>query len=137
MSKIFTNADIITTDWAKADRSAILRQLQRGRPRPRPTAACSGWGTDVTGGDPRSVRASVAGAGDFRNAWWNCFCAMYMAVIPDATLERAMYAFHRMHHSITLARMAFQVSVTATAADVERNGIVAAARHAAVRQSNS
>jgi len=137
MSKNFSNADIITTDWAMADRSAMLRRLHRARrPRPLSTGLCSGWGTDVSGSDRRSVHASVAGVGDFRTVWWNCFCAGYMAMVPGATLERAMYAFHRLHHSITLSRMAFQVAVRATTVDVQRDGVVAAARRAAVRQSN-
>jgi hypothetical protein len=131
-----SNADIIQHDWdwAQRDRAALLRSLHAG-PAPRvPAAASSGWGTDVAGSDPRSVHAYLAGKGDLRTTWWNCFSTVYMAVVPAATLERAMFAFHRFHHSLTLARLGFAHSVAQTAADIEQNGVLAATHNSVVRE---
>jgi len=128
-----TNANITQHDWAQRDRAIFLRSLHAG-PAPRVPAASSGWGTDVTGNDPRSVRAYLAGKGDARTAWWNLFSKVYMAVVRGATLEHAMYAYHLVHHSITLARLGFANSVAQTAADIEQKGVVAAAHNSMVRE---
>jgi hypothetical protein len=64
----FTNADINQHDWAQLDRAVLLRSLHAS---PEPLAqstASSGWDADVTGHDPRSVRAYLAGKGDLRPA---------------------------------------------------------------------
>lgn len=125
----FTNADITQLDWARRDRAIMLRSLHTGRRPCAPKRASSGWGTDVTGNDPRSVRAYLAGKGDLRTAWWNLFSAVYLAVVRGATLTHAMYSFHRLHHGLTIARLTFAASVSATAADLEREGLVAAVRN--------
>lgn len=128
------NADINQHDWAQRNRAAMLRSLHAGRaPRP-PAAASSGWGTDVTGSDRRSVRAFLAGKGDARTAWWNLFSKVYVNVVRGATLEHAMFAFHRLHHSFTLARLVFAHSVAQTAADIEQKGVLAAAHNSVVRE---
>jgi hypothetical protein len=129
-----SNADITQHDWAKGDRAALLRSLHAGRAPRMPAAVCSGWGTDVTGNDPRSVRAYLAGKGDARTTWWNLYSSIYVAMVPGATLERAMYSFHRMHHALTLARLGFAHSVAQTAADIEQKGMVAAAHNSIVRE---
>lgn len=129
-----TNADITQHDWAQRDRATLLRSLHAGREPRVPAAASSGWGTDVTGNDPRSVRAYLAGKGDLRTTWWNLYSAVYMAVVPGATLERAMYSFHVLHHSLTLSRLGFAHSVAQTAADIEQKGLLAAAHNSVVRE---
>ena len=130
----FTNADIPHLDWAKRDRAALLRSLNsRKLPRPQ-RAASSGWNTDVAGSDRRSVHAFLSGKGDLRAGWWNLFSAVYLRLVPGATIERAMFAFHSFHHALTLGRLGFVLAVQRTATDIERGGVVAAARSAVVRE---
>lgn len=129
-----TNADITKHDWAQRDRATLLRSLHAGRTSRKPAAASSGLGNDVTGNDPRSVRAYLAGKGDMRTGWWNLYSAVYMAVVPGATLERAMYSFHRRHHTLTLAMLGFAHAVARTATDIEQKGILAAAYNSVVRE---
>lgn len=135
-NKKSTNADIAQFDWAQRDRATLLRSLHFGLAPQAPATASSGWGTDVSGKDPRSVRAFLNGQGDLRVTWWNLFSSIYVAVVPGATLERAMYSFHLMHHALTLFRLGFAHSVSQTAADIEQNGVVAAAHHSIVREIN-
>lgn len=133
-NKKSTNADIAQFDWAQRDRASLLRSLHAGRAPQAPAAVSSGWGTDVSGNDPRSVRAYLNGKGDLRATWWNLYSSIYVATVPGATLERAMYSFHRMHHALTLFRLGFAHSVAQTAADIEQKGMVAAAHNSIVRE---
>jgi hypothetical protein len=128
--KNFDNTGIAGMDWAAADRQAALRSMHRVKLRPAP-AVSSGWGTDVAGRDKRSVHASLNGKGDMRAAWWNVFSRVYVAVVPGADLERAMYAFHRMHHAVTLGWLSYLVSVSETTVELKRRGLLAAVRTAA------
>ena len=128
--KNFGNTEIAGKDWAAADRQAALRSMHRVKLRPA-SAVSSGWGTDVAGRDKRSVHASLNGKGDLRAAWWNVFSRMYVAVVPGADLERAMYAFHRMHHVVTLGWLSYLVSVSETTVELKQRGLLAAVRAAA------
>jgi len=130
-----TNADITKHDWARRDRAALLRSLH-AKPAPRAATATSGWGTDVAGKDPRSVHAYLNGKGDLRATWWNLYSAFYTALVPGATLERAMYSFHRLHHALTLSRLRFAHAVATTAADIEQNGVMSAAQRSVEREMN-
>jgi hypothetical protein len=128
----FTNVDITKYDSVQRNRAAMLRSLHAGRAPRTPKVASSGWGTDVTGNDPRSVRTYLAGKGDLRVTWWNLFSMVYMAIVPRATLTHAMYVFHRFHHGLTIGRLTFASSVSATAVDLEREGFVTAVRKCVV-----
>jgi len=128
----FINADITKHDWAQRDRAAMLRSLHAGRAPRTPKIASCGWGTDVTGNDPRSVRAYLAGKGDLRATWWNLFRMVYMVIVPGTTLTHAMYAFHRFHHGLTIGRLTFVCSVSATAVDLQREGFFTAVRKCVV-----
>lgn len=130
-----SNADITQHDWAKGDRATLLHCLHAGRAPRKPAVASSGWGKDVTGNDPRSVRAYLAGKGDARSAWWNLFSQAYVVIVRGATLEHAMCAFHSFHHSLTLAKLGLVASVAQTAADIEQNGVLAAAHNSVVRET--
>ena len=132
--KNFTNADIANFDWAQRDRATLLRSLHSRKLPRTPTAASSGWNTDVAGSDPRSVRAYLSGRGDLRTTWWYLFSTIYLSVVQGATLERAMYTFHSFHHALTLARLGFLLSVQKTATDIERRGVVAATCRSVVRE---
>ena len=129
-----SNADINQHDWAHRDRAALLRSLHAGRAPRAPAAASSDWGADVSGSDPRSVHAYLAGKGDLRTTWWNLFSAVYVAAVPGATLEHAMHSFHRFHHALTFSRLGFALSVSQTAADIEKNGVLAAAHSSVARE---
>lgn len=134
MFKKFTNEDLSHLDWAQSDRTTLLRSLHTGGVQRAPAAPLSGWGTDVTGNDPRSVQAYLAGKGDLRATWWNLFSAIYAATVPGATVERAMYSFHRFHHALTLSRLSFAHSVSRTAADIEKSGVLSAANSSVARE---
>lgn len=129
----FTNGDVMQHGWAQCHRAGLLRTLHAGH-MPRIPAVSRGWGTDVTGNDPRSVRVYLAAEGDLRNTWWSLYSAVYMTVGPVASLERAIYSFHHLHHALTLSKLAFAYSAATTAADIEQKGILAAVRNLVVRE---
>jgi hypothetical protein len=118
------------TDWAACERKAALWSMHRGRVQAK-CSASSGWGTDVAGCDRRSVRASLEGRGDFRSTWWRLYSRVYLAIVPGANMKRAMYAYHRMHHAITLGWLGYRVSVRTTAKDIRTRGLVVAIKNAA------
>lgn len=133
-SKNSTNADITEHDWARRDRAALLRALHAGRAPLMPAAASSGFGTNVAHSDPRSVHAYLAGKGDLRTTWWNLYSAVYMVTVSGATLEQAMYSFHRIHHRLTLSGLRFVHSLAQTATDIQRKGISDGVRNSIVRE---
>jgi len=117
-------------DFAASDRQAALRAMHRRKVRPA-LAVSSGWGTDVAGTDKRSVHAWLNGKGDLRAAWWNLYSKVYLAVVPGADLERAMFSFHRMHQAVTLGWLSYVLAVDKTTADIKERGMMAAVRAAA------
>jgi len=133
LNKNSTNADIAQFDWARRDRATLLRSLHTRRI-PSPATASSGWGTDVVGHDPRSVHAYLRGKGDLRAAWWNVFSTVYLAIMPGASLERAMYSFHGLQHKLTLARLSFATSVREMSSDIEREGLLEALQRSFARE---
>lgn len=129
-----TNADIVQHDWARRDRATLLHSLHAGRAPRTPAAPSSGWGTDVASTDRRSVRAYLSGKGDLRTTWWHLYSSLYLAVVPGSLLEDAMFSFHSLHHSLTLAGMSFVDAVARTASDIEYIGVIAAAKRSFVRE---
>lgn len=129
-----TNSNLRQLDWAQDDRAKALHAMQTAAPRTPCAGQTSGWGVDVAGSDPRSVRASLAGKGDARATWWKVFSWAFCNVVPGADLERAMYTFHSLHHQLTIARLEFLAAVVDTASDIERDGIIAAARRSLAKQ---
>lgn len=133
LNKNSTNADIAQFDWARRDRATLLRSLHTRRI-PRPATASSGWGSDAAGLDPRSVHAYLRGKGDLRVMWWNVFSTVYLATVPGASLERAMYGFHSFQHKLTLTRLKFATSINETASDIEREGLLEALQRSIARE---
>jgi hypothetical protein len=131
--KNFGNNEIPDIDWAAADRQAALRSMHRVKLRVG-SAAYSGWGTDVAGRDKRSVHASLRGKVNMRLLWWKLFCRVYVAVVPSADLEQAMYSFHRMHHEMTLGWLSYVVFVGETCVALKRRGFLTAVRRAAAKR---
>ncbi len=129
----FGNTSVSGVDFAAGDRQAALRAMHRVKVRPA-SAVSSGWGTDVAGKDKRSAHASLNGKGDLRAAWWDLYSRVYMAVVPGANLERAMYSFHCIHHAVTLGWLSYLMAVADTAADVKQDGFLSAAQRSFARE---
>lgn len=113
---------ICGNDYGGEERRRMLRKI--GRPVARfggyiaPGLPARGLiGTDVSIMDRRSVKAQLAGKGDFRAAWWNFNEAVHRFINPKASLESIMFAFHKRHHALTLgllmALRLFQVAFAA------------------------
>jgi hypothetical protein len=95
-------------DWSSSERQKFLRSI----PAPKvhngvfvvPGLSARGiCGCDVSVIDRRSVKAQLAGRGDFRAAWWEFYQKLHAFLHPSEVLEHAMYAFHKRHHTVTLA----------------------------------
>lgn len=127
----FGNDEIFAMDWAAADRRSMLRALNSGpRPRAAPVGYSSGCGVDVGGADKRSVKAMLMGKGDLRSTWWRIFSRTYVALVRGATVEHAMYAFHKMHQTVTMFRLTYAQSVRCTAGEIESRGLLVALQNA-------
>jgi hypothetical protein len=103
------NTNAVGQDWASSNRLRFLRSVAAGKaPKPAYIAGINAqnvWGADVSGNDPRSVKASLAGRGDLRAFWWSLNQRLHNAIVPRSTLQDAMYQFHRRHGNITLWRL--------------------------------
>jgi hypothetical protein len=108
-----TNETLWTTDFARAEKAKFLKSHSRKKQTKRSKTnyvapgvpAQSVWMTDVSGSDRRSVKAQLAGRGDYRVAWWEFNCLLHRLFNPRATLEQIMYAFHSRHHALTFKRL--------------------------------
>jgi hypothetical protein len=84
------------------------------------------WMRDASGSDSRSVKAYLAGRGDFRAGWWMCYSTMHRLLSSHPTLEWAMYDFHRQHHVITLRSLIFWMEVRLLQQLILQQGVVKA-----------
>lgn len=108
-----TNETLWTTDFARTEKTQFLLSQSRTNKTKRSKTiyvalgipAQSVWMTDVSGSDRRSVKAQLAGRGDYRVAWWEFNCLLHRLFKPRATLEQMMYAFHSRHHALTFKRL--------------------------------
>ena len=105
-----TNATIFTIDWAKHDRAAFLRSIPYSSKDSAGGCSLSRrandvWSTDVSATDKRSVKAYLAGRGDYRALWWHLNLALHRLLQPQVALEQVMYAFHKRHHFMTIASL--------------------------------
>src|SRR5471030_50078 len=103
-NKQITNENVWSTDFAATERRTALAKIQREfKPKTaRQRAQGLGYGvwmTDISGNDKRSVKASLAGRGDMRAAWWN-FSSYVLQKVNNYSLEHAMCDFHRGHHGV-------------------------------------
>lgn len=105
--KSANNFESSMRDWSAGDRAKFLRSI----PAPKrhkdafiaPGLSVRGLcGTDVSGMDRRSVKAQLAGRGDFRASWWALNHKVHQFFKPGASLEEVMYSFHKRHHAVTL-----------------------------------
>lgn len=108
-----TNETLWTIDFAQTEKVKFLKSHSRKKQTKRSKTICvapgipaqSVWMIDVSGSDRRSVKAQLAGRGDYRVAWWGFNCLLHRLFDPRATLEQMMYAFHSRHHALTFTRL--------------------------------
>jgi hypothetical protein len=89
--------------------------------------------TDVSAMNRRSVKAQLAGRGDYRVAWWELNCLIHCLLKPRASLEHVMYAFHARHHAITIAKLELADDFWRTVMTSRQHGLLAGLR-CAIRQ---
>lgn len=133
MKTPLTNHALFSTDWAAAERQAFLHRIPRTRRRQdrllAPGLAARGvWMTDVSASDRRSVKAQLAGRGDYRAAWWRINQYLHRCCSPRATLERQMYAFHKRHHRVTIALLTLVFDYREVLQAIRRHGVAAGIR---------
>lgn len=98
---------LIGSDCSEHERKIFLASLASRRQAKsvglaKGLAAQGIWMTDVSAMDRRSVKAQLAGRGDFRTTWWNLNNSLHGIFQPGATLEQRMYCFHARHQACTL-----------------------------------
>ena len=133
MKTPLTNHTLFSTDWAAAERQAFLRRIprtrrQQDRPLAPGLAARGIWMTDVSASDRRSVKAQLAGRGDYRAAWWRLNQRVHRVLHPQATLEQQMYAFHKRHHRVTIALLTLVFDYREVLQAIRRHGVAAGVR---------
>lgn len=127
-----TNRGIYERDWAAVDRQEFLREIRFGDRYQRgsvgagmPVDLC---GTDVSGGDSRSVKAYLNGRGDLRAGWWVFYAALYRLATRRG-IEHAMCSFHSFHHALSVRRIEFVGRRRQVARDIQTGGIKAALKN--------
>lgn len=85
---------------------------------------------DASAMDRRSVKAQLAGRGDYRVLWWHLNCALHRRLAPQATLEQKMFAFHQRHHRWTIGRLILIRDFWVMQSIIKHQGICAGLRHA-------
>lgn len=134
MDKNFSSLNAICgNDYGGEERRQMLRKI--GRPVARfgsyiaPGLPARGLiGTDVSIMDRRSVKAQLAGKGDFRAAWWNLNVALHCFFNHHASLESVMYSFHRRHHAMTIGRLTVAALCREVFRVMSQDGLVAGMR---------
>jgi hypothetical protein len=128
-----TNTNLMRTDFAAADRQKFL-QLPPCRVRSKRTDLAPGlpargiWMTDVSAMDRRSVKAQLAGRAGWRVTWWAWNCRLHALLRPQASLEQTMYAFHKLHHTLTLGWLQYQQEYRAIVLATRYHGPLAGLR---------
>lgn len=133
-----TNHTLFSTDWAAAERQAFLCRIPRTRRQQNrllaPSLAARGvWMTDVSASDRRSVKAQLAGRGDYRAAWWRLNQRVHLVVRPQATLEQQMHAFHKRHHRVTIALLTLAFDYREVLQAIRQHGVAAGVRCAIIQ----
>lgn len=124
-----SNQTIFQTDWSAQNRQKVLAAIPRMKKQKAgwlaPGLPAHGiWMEDVSLMDSRSVKAQLAGQGDFRAAWWAFNQFMHKLVFLGATVEQIMYAFHRRHHAITEYWLSLQIEFNTIHTATMRKGVI-------------
>ena len=140
-SESITNDNIMTTDFARQERISFLRSIKPTRSLKRgylaPGLPAHGvWMTDVSAMDRRSVKAQLAGRGDYRVWWWQLHCLIHRLFRPQATLEHTMFTFHRRHHALTLASLQLWCDYRQVCQAIRVAGVLAGWRTAIVQSQS-
>jgi hypothetical protein len=128
-----TNENLMSTDFARTEKAKFLLSIPRSK-RTKTIYLAPGipahsvWMTDVSAMDRRSVKAQLAGRGDYRVAWWELNCLIHRLLKPRASLELMMYAFHARHHAITIAKLELANDFWCTVRTVRQHGPIAGLR---------
>jgi hypothetical protein len=108
-----TNENVMATDYSRTERLRFLSAIPREKftnekniPRYFVNDA---YMQDVSAIDRRSVKAQLAGHGDYRAPCWNLYCYLSRLLHRDKSLEQQMFDFHRRHHRWTIDRMTFSL----------------------------
>ena len=120
--------NLVGMDFSGADRAKMLRSIPKPKKlRDRFIApgvkASKVWNQDVSGSDRRSVKAQLAGRGDYRPLWWSLNVLAHKLFNRSATMEEIMYGFHKRHHGLTLQRLEAQMDFNELQTDIANNGI--------------
>jgi hypothetical protein len=130
-----TNQNLMSIDFARKERIRFLQTIQPSKP-PRtdylaPGLAARGiWMNDTSAMDRRSVKAQLAGRGDYRVLWWHLNCILHHRLTSQATLEQMMFAFHQRHHRWTFVRLTLIRDFWAIKSIIQHQGICAGLRYA-------
>lgn len=129
MKKIeITNENVMSIDYAREERQAFLRSIHRESKRVSKAWLAPGlpakgvWMTDVSIMDRRSVKAQLAGRGDWRPMWWALNCQLHRLLHPQASLEDRMMVFHQRHHRLTLWRVSLSMDYRELVQTIYRHG---------------
>jgi hypothetical protein len=133
-----TNETLMTTDFASAEKNKFLQSTRHNKCTKTVflvpgLPAQDVWMTDVSATDRRSVKAQLAGRGDFRATWWKLNCLLHRWFKPQVSLEQMMYAFHSRHHAMTLARLELMLDYESIYKAVRQGGAIDGIRCANMR----
>lgn len=121
------DTNLLSQDWAFNDRQRLLRSIGISKPLKNGdiggVSAREVWMSDVSGDDPRSVKAYLASRGDLRVTWWHFNQQLHNAIFLSSTLEDAMYQFHRRHGAVTLWRLELAKDYHEIVDSVRKGGI--------------
>ena len=121
-----TNENVMTTDYSRTERLQFLRAIPREKFTPqknvRRNVVNDTYMQDVSAADRRSVKAQLAGRGDYRASWWNLQCWVARILHRDKSLEQQMFDFHKRHHRWTIARMRFSSRLGDVFESIRRQG---------------
>lgn len=129
-------------DWSREERQAFIRSIPAPK-RHRDVELAPGLsargliGRDVSILDRRSVKAQLAGRGDFRAAWWELNQRLHAFINPDVTLEQTMYSFHRRHHAVTLFFAQIGHDFRALVQTIRHGGVQAGVQYMSTRTNDN
>jgi hypothetical protein len=130
-----TNQNLMNIDYARKERLEFLKKIP-SRKHQKTVYLAPGlntraiWMSDISVMDPRSVKAQLAGRGDYRVLWWRLNCALHCFLNPQATLEQQMFAFHQRQHRWTIARLTRMRDVQIIHDIIQHRGVFAGLRYA-------
>lgn len=103
-----TNENIRGFDFESKNRQVFLDSIPQ--PKKKKDAevapgvmASKVFGEDVSGADRRSIKAQLAGRGDYRAAWWDICCYLQQKLVRKKSLGHGMSRFQNACQNVTLS----------------------------------